>query len=257
MNKAISYTLVFLGIQLIASVLVTTVMNIFANDEQLLQSPYVKILVMVLFSLTTAIVFISLHWASPTRTYLMSRPWLTALWVIVAAIGTIIPAIAFEEMLPQLPNLVEEDLNDIMNARGGYFVVCLLVPVVEELVFRGAVLRALLQWKSDRHWVMIAVSALLFSVAHMNPAQMPHAFIIGLLLGWLYYRSHSIVPGVIFHWVNNTVAYFLFKFYPDPDTRLIDILGSQQRVLFAVLFSLLILLPALYQLHLRMHSTKE
>lgn len=257
MNKAISYTLVFLGIQLIVSVLVTTLMNLFTDNAQLLQSHYVKILVMTLFSLITAIVFVSLHWASPTRTYLMSRPWLTTLWVIVAAIGTIVPSIAFEEMLPELPNLVEEDLNDIMNTRGGYFVVCLLVPVVEELVFRGAVLRALLQWKPAQHWGMIVVSALLFSVAHMNPAQMPHAFIIGLLLGWLYYRSHSIVPGVVFHWVNNTVAYLLYKLYPDSDIKLIDILGSQQRVLLAVLFSLLILLPALYQLHLRMHSTKE
>ena len=99
---------------------------------------------------------------------------------------------------------------------------------------------------------MIAVSAALFSLIHMNPAQMPHAFIIGLLLGWMFYRTGSIVPAVAFHWTNNTIAYILFKLYPDTDLRLVDILGTQRKVGAAVIFSLFILLPALYQLHLRM-----
>jgi membrane protease YdiL (CAAX protease family) len=126
-----------------------------------------------------------------------------------------------------------------------------LAPLAEELVFRGAVLRALLRWNS-RHWVGISISALLFALIHMNPAQMPHAFLIGLLLGWMYYRTDSIVPGVVYHWVNNTVAYVLFNLYPDPDLTLMDLFGSQQRVLMALGFSLCIFLPALFQLNLRL-----
>ena len=140
-----------------------------------------------------------------------------------------------------------------MSAKGGYFVICLLVPLVEELVFRGAVLRALLSWKPEARWGMIAVSALLFSIAHMNPAQMPHAFLVGLLLGSMY---SSIVPGVAFHWANNTISYFLFKLYPNTDTKLVDVLGSPQHVALAVCFSLFILLPALYQLHLWMRKAQ-
>ncbi len=252
MKKAISYTLIFLGIQLLVSGIVTLGVKLFSNDPQLITSPYVQIGSMTAFSIITAVVFISLSWATPTRHYLLSRPWLTAFWSVFAAVGAIVPSMAFQELLPELPNLVEKELSGIMNARGGYFVVCLLVPVIEELVFRGAVLRALLKWRSASHWGMIAISALLFAIAHMNPAQMPHAFVIGLLLGWMYYRTGSIVPGVVFHWVNNTIAYILFKLYPNPDLRLIDVLGSQQSVLMAVAFSLLILLPAIYQLNLWM-----
>ena len=124
-------------------------------------------------------------------------------------------------------------------------------PFIEELVFRGAVLRALLQW-TPRHWVAIAVSALLFALAHMNPAQLLHPFLIGLLLGWLYERTGSIVPGIIFHWANNTVAYLLIRIYQDPDITITQIFGSQSRVMMAVGFSLLIFLPALYQLNQRM-----
>ena len=79
-----------------------------------------------------------------------------------------------------------------------------------------------------------------------------HTFIIGLLLGWMYYRTGSILPGVAYHWANNSVAYVLYNLYPDPDMKLVDLFGTDSRVLMAVGFSLLILLPALYQLHLNM-----
>ena len=86
----------------------------------------------------------------------------------------------------------------------------------------------------------------------MNPAQMPHAFLIGLLLGWMYWRTDSIVPGVVYHWVNNTVAYILYNIYPDPDLTLVEMFGSEQKVLMALGFSLLIFLPSLFQLNQRL-----
>ena len=133
----------------------------------------------------------------------------------------------------------------------GYLVVGLLAPLVEELVFRGAVLKALLRWKQNP-WVGIAISALLFALIHMNPAQMPHAFLIGLLLGWMYYRTDSIVPGVVYHWVNNTVAYIMYNLYPNPDLTLLDLFGSERAVMMALGFSFCIFLPALFQLNLRL-----
>ena len=85
----------------------------------------------------------------------------------------------------------------------------------------------------------------------MNPVQMPHAFLIGILLGWLYYRTDSIIPGVVWHWVNNTIAYVVYNL-TNTDETLLEFFGSQQRVLMAVGFSLMIFLPALYQLNLRL-----
>ena len=155
--------------------------------------------------------------------------------------------------MPELPDWSEKEFELIINNRFGYFIVGLLAPLVEELVFRGAILRALLRWKSNP-WVGIIISAVMFSAIHMNPAQMPHAFLIGILLGWMYYRTDSIVPGVVYHWVNNTIAYVLMAFYPDPDLKMIDLFGNQQTVLMAVAFSLCILIPSIYQLNLRMEK---
>ena len=141
-----------------------------------------------------------------------------------------------------------------MGSRLGYVVVGLLAPLVEEVVFRGAILRALLKWNQN-HWLCIAISAALFGLSHFNPAQMPHAFLAGLLLGWMYYRTGSIVPGVVVHWVNNSMAYALYNIskaaYGTGDPTMAQLFG-EQRVLLAVLFSLCILIPAIYQLNLRM-----
>ena len=255
MRKSFLYLFVFLVIQYFASMLLLALVKVVGN-EAWQQSPYMLIASMLLFAVVTVVVFLRLKWARPTRHYLQSKPWITVCWAVMAAFGTVIPSMAFQEALPELPNWVEAEMGRIMDTPGGYFVVCLLVPLVEELVFRGAILRELLVWKPLRPWLMIAVSALFFSAAHMNPAQMPHAFLIGLLLGWMYWRTGSIVPAVAFHWTNNTIAYILYKLYPDPDLHLIDVLGSQRTVAAAVLFSLFILVPAVYQLHLWMRQPK-
>ena len=256
MYKALSYSLVFLGFQLLMGGLSAVVLKIIDN-QAITTSPYTTIATMAITSIVTAAVFLIAKWTVMSRSYLMTKPRMVLAWSVMAAIGAVIPSMAIQEQLPELPNIVEEQMSEIMNAHGGYFVIGLLAPLVEEMVFRGAVLRTLLSWKPDNHWGMIAISALLFALIHMNPAQMPHAFVIGMLLGWMYYRTRSIVPTVAFHWANNTIAFILFKFYPDPDTHLINVFGTQQNVAAAVTFSLFILAPAIYQLHLWMKRADE
>ena len=248
--KALAFVLVFLGIQSVVGGIGMIGCQL-ADHEQWVQNPYFSIVVALGSSLIAILVFILTKWTVPSADYLRTKPRTVIFWSSIAAMGAVIPSTALQELLPELPNLVEQEMAEIMRTRGGFFVICLLVPLVEELVFRGAALRILLQHQTNS-WVAITLSALLFSAAHLNPAQMPHAFLMGLLLGWMYARTRSIVPCVVFHWTNNTIAYLTFMLYPSTDIGLVDIFGSTQHVLYAVLFSLLILLPALYQLHLGM-----
>lgn len=249
MKKALSYTLIFIGLQMVITPLVVFIVPLIIG-EKASNMNLLALIGMGLFAVVTTALFFRCGWTKASRSFLMSRPWAILFWCVLAAIGIIIPATAFLELLSELPNWIESGMAELIRLPGSYFVVCILAPLAEEVVFRGAILRALLAWKPDREWGMIAISALLFSAIHMNPAQMPHAFIVGLLLGWLYSRTGSIVPGVVFHCVNNTIAYLMTRLYPSEDLRLIDILGSERQVLMAVGFSLLILLPSLYQLYL-------
>ena len=252
MKNAIIYTIVFALIQIFTSLTFAFVNRLMGVDGKQM-TPGILIASSVVASVIIVGVFCLLRWAKPTRQYMLSRPWTVIAWSIVAAVGCVIPSMWLMEQIPELPNVSGQQLNDMMMNRGGYLAICLLAPLAEELVFRGAVLRELLAWMPERKWLMIGVSAVIFSVIHFNPAQMPYAFATGLLLGWMYERTGSIAPGIAFHWTNNTIAYLMFRAYPDPSLKLVDILsGDQCAVVFAVLFSLLIVLPAVYQLYLNM-----
>jgi membrane protease YdiL (CAAX protease family) len=163
-----------------------------------------------------------------------------------------------QEQMPELPNLMENEFDTILGTPWGYLTIGLLAPLSEEIVMRGAILKELLKSQKLSVWGAIAISAAMFALIHMNPAQMPHAFIIGLLLGWMYWRTGSILPGVAYHWSNNSAAFVMYALYPNPDIKLVDIFkGSETHVVLAVFFSLLILLPAIYQLHLNMKRADE
>jgi hypothetical protein len=252
MKNAIIYWFVFLALQLVAGGIVQGVYMLWKGPGAVLDATG-TILTMMLFSVLAMALFLWQKWAVVSRHWIRTRPWIVLVWCVLAALGSIIPSAWLQDQMPELPNIVEEEFDMILRNRYGYFIIGLLAPLAEELVFRGAILRSLLKWNS-RPWVAILISAILFSAAHMNPAQIPHTLLIGLLLGWMYYRTDSIVPGVVFHWVNNTVAYVIYNLYPNPDMTTTDLFGNGGPVLMAVGFSLCILIPSLLQLNLRMQK---
>lgn len=253
MKKALIYLVAFVGIQLVAGATIQLVYILLKGQGAVVDATGL-IITTALADVTTLVLFLLLKWAEVSRHWVRTRPWTVLFWCVLAAFGAIIPSTYIQELMPELPNWVEEEFELILGNRFGYFVIGLMAPLVEELVFRGAILRALLRWKSNP-WIGIVISAIMFSAIHMNPAQMPHAFLIGILLGWMYYRTDSIVPGVVYHWVNNTIAYILYAFYPDPDMEVTDLFGgNQQTVLMAVFFSLCILVPSIIQLNMRMRK---
>ena len=254
MRKAISYALTFIGIQAGISVIVPGIWRLVTGSVDITAS--MMITTTVVYSLLVIAVFLLARWTEVSPTWLRTRQWTVLIWSVVASLGLLIPSTWLQEHMPELPNIVEQEFDMIMKDRWGYLAIGLLAPLAEEIVFRGAILRSLLEKMSP--WTAIALSALLFAVFHLNPAQMPHAFLVGLLLGWMYWRTGSILPGMAYHWANNSAAYVIYNVYPNPDMQLIDVFkGSELHVWLALAFSMLIMLPALYQLHLCMRRAEE
>lgn len=252
--NSICFLLVFVGLQCATALCVQWIWKMATGSPDITATRL--IVTTGVASAATLVVFAGARWCVLSKDYLRSRPWTVLVWCAVAAIGAVIPSMWLQEQMPDLPNMLESEFNLIMKDRWGYAVIGLLAPLAEEMVFRGAILRSLLQW-NKRHWVGITLSALLFALVHGNPAQMPHALLAGLLLGWMFYRTGSIVPGVVFHWVNNTIAYASYNVMSNPDATLSELFGGDSsRVLLSVLFSLCILLPALFQLNLNMRKAK-
>ena len=128
------------------------------------------------------------------------------LWAGVSAIGLLLFDLmaGFYLPIPGAPDVVEM-LMQMMKNPIGLISVCVIGPLAEEVIFRGAIERRLLE-KNWNPWFAIVISALFFAVAHFNFSQGFTATVIGIFMGWVYYRTRSIWPGVLIHVVNNTAA---------------------------------------------------
>ena len=257
MLRALLYLACFVVVQVVSAFTVNVVVQFFFTEnpvstttQLLITTGVAAVLLIVLFLLT--------RWCRVSRDYIRSHPWGMLAWCALLAVGMVMPLTWMEEQLPDSwqVNIISTEMAGILKSTEGYFVVCMLAPLMEEILFRGAMIPALLTWAEKRtspmkaRWAAIGVSALLFAVAHMNPAQIPHALIVGVLLGWLYTKTHSIVPGLLIHWINNSAAYVAANMFPliPIDAKLEAYFnGSQTAVAQAVISSMLIALPALYQ----------
>jgi membrane protease YdiL (CAAX protease family) len=86
-----------------------------------------------------------------------------------------------------------------------------LIPVLEETIFRGLILGDFLLAYSPAKAILL--SSVLFACIHPNPSQIINAFIIGLFLGWIFYKTGSILPGIIIHAILNSSGGLLYKYF--------------------------------------------
>ena len=84
----------------------------------------------------------------------------------------------------------------------GVVALVLMGPLTEELLFREAIAGEMLR-RGAKPWMAILVSALAFSTVHLNLAQGLYALPLGILLGIIYCKTHSIVLTSLFHIINN------------------------------------------------------
>ena len=249
----IMFIAVFVGLQVFVILLTDAVAPLFGVKGD---HPMAMVVSSSVANLVTIAIFLWRRWGRVGKDFLRTRPMATLGWTMAAAAGVVIPSIWLQEQLPPLPDTASEVLIKMVHATGGYFAIAILAPLAEEIVFRGAIAGRLAQVTKSR-WTAVIVSALLFALVHGNPVQMPHAFVIGVFLGWLFLRTGSIIPGVVFHWMNNTIAYFLTLVMPDPDMKIVELYGgNQQSLLLSILFSLCILVPSVIQIAQRTSKRK-
>ena len=107
-----------------------------------------------------------------------------------------------------------EMLQTMMNSGFATIIaICLVAPFLEEMLFRGIILRGLLGKYSPLNAILL--SSALFGLIHMNIYQIPGAFIFGCFLGWLFYASRSLWPCIFAHAFYNAGAYVFSSSYPD------------------------------------------
>ena len=129
-----------------------------------------------------------------------------ALTVSLATIAAAFVTEPAATILPEMPAVLEEALKSLTNGPlwASILSVSIFAPLFEEWLCRGLVLRGLMNKMNPAG--AICISAAFFAILHMNPWQAIPAFILGLLFGYVYYRTGSLKLTMLMHCVNNTMA---------------------------------------------------
>ncbi len=88
-----------------------------------------------------------------------------------------------------------------------FLTIAVAAPFLEEMLFRGIILKFLLKKYPPR--TAIIFSALIFGAYHLNPWQFVGATLIGLYLGYIYWRTGSLFYPVLLHFLNNAFSFYL------------------------------------------------
>jgi membrane protease YdiL (CAAX protease family) len=83
-------------------------------------------------------------------------------------------------------------------------------PIIEELFFRGLVLRALLR-RMGRYWAL-GGSALVFGLSHFQALQLPALLVVGVVFGVLALRTGRLGPSIWAHGAFNAVLVAILAF---------------------------------------------
>ena len=166
---------------------------------------------------------------------LVSAPYLICSGLAILTAGFLVSALM--GLLDWIPNIMEQSFDILQSGWGGILAIAIIGPILEEILFRGSITKALLQQYTPTKAILI--SALLFGVFHINPAQILPAFLIGILLAWTYYKTSSLIPCILMHVLNNSLSVCLSIKYPEAE-NMDDLINGTPYLI--VLFSSVLLL---------------
>lgn len=152
--------------------------------------------------------------------------WKNSWYAIAGAVVGVFALDVIEEMM-DLPDLMEQTFTGMANSTLGVLSIAVLGPIVEEFVFREGIEGYMLR-KGVSKWWAIGISAFIFGIVHLNPAQVPFAAAMGVLFGIIYYKSGNIVLTTILHILNNSVAVWQMNVLGEDakDFKIVEWLGG-------------------------------
>ena len=136
-----------------------------------------------------------------------------------------------------IPNKLEEQFKMLAGTVSGFFGICIVGPIMEEIIMRRVVLKEMEKLTKSMWWGII-ISSALFAIIHINPIQVVFAMPAGIFLGWLYCKTGSLLVPICIHILNNTISFITMNIGSDSEITLNSTLG-------VILFLVLILVSAI------------
>lgn len=169
----------------------------------------VAIFVFVIFYKIRKTSLISMSGAEPTRASFLIDGMLLGFGMYGAFQGAIL---LLTKIIPESWfNLQNSQSSSLLGGSMAFAIIytVLIAPVCEETIFRGLVL-TIFDGKLPK-WLGILLSALVFALIHLpSPIAFIYTLTLGVVLGFVRYRTKSLVPCVLAHIIFNATNYLLF-----------------------------------------------
>ena len=176
-----------------------------------------------------------------TDTLLVAVAFVSAYFVAVFVniIGQILISMIGDIIIPDIPFATDATEYIVL-----LFVMAGSAGICEEILFRGFLLRAYEGFGMRKG---ILVTAILFSILHLNIQNLLAPFFLGLVLGFVVYKTNSIFAGILGHFINNAISvtwgYVIMNlpFYENMDVgQLKEGMATEALLGAAVLFALIL-----------------
>ena len=199
--------LALLGSLVVSRLVASVVIMILNRNNSLIPEFGMFISYVITFGLT----IIAALWLrvrhSPTRPLLrLSLKKTTPHLVLWGLILTIVTSVAIEPILDIFPS---EYLDSMKNSigTGGWAIMTSVVaaPILEEVLFRGILQESLTEKLGG--WRGVLAASAVFGIVHIIPQQMINAFFIGIILGYIYIKTRSLLSVILIHAINNALAF--------------------------------------------------
>jgi uncharacterized protein len=151
----------------------------------------------------------------------------------------------------------DKDILSGLDVLNPYLIVVtvLAAPVFEELIFRGIILDGFL--KRYKPWTAIFLSSLIFGIAHLNIPQFINAMMIGILMGWVYWKTSSLLLTILIHFINNLSATLLDFYTNRYNESAVQHFAGNTRIYLLVYFGSMILAIILFLVFTRIFANPQ
>jgi len=143
--------------------------------------------------------------------------YLGTIFTGIGALGVMIWVSRFQmEIFPEYEELVKsiEKILNISNTHlppaVGLFIFALSPAICEEVLFRGILLSSLRKYLPG--WMAVVFVGFLFGLFHVHLFRIIPTALLGILFTYIVFRTGSIWPAMLAHFVNNTLVYLLVNF---------------------------------------------
>ena len=158
------------------------------------------------------------------KQFFIRRPhWLLTLYVLVATLCVIVIvdyAYALSQKFMTTPDDYVEGLKELKPTGTAAIVmtfvgICVLVPIAEELVFRGLVQRV---FSRNMGGVLaLFLAGVFFGVVHLTPQLLLSMVAFGIFLGYLFFATSNLTYPILAHCVLNTVSFVQLLTLPEDE----------------------------------------